>query len=103
MLIHVTAPLIDPLDKVKSVKSHYLNATIADKPKPSDPLDSLPGCHTLELKLENGAATRDRRSVTIFLLLSASQYLQFITGGVWWAWIAQVLPYLSGDFFIHIP
>ena len=30
---------------------------VADKPKPSDPLKALPGCRTLELKLEDGVAS----------------------------------------------
>ena len=58
MLIHVTAALIDPLDKIKSANFYYLSAAAApDKHKPSDPLDALTGCHTLELKLQDGVAS----------------------------------------------
>ena len=58
MLIKVTAALIDPLNKVKSARLHYLSAAaVAVKPKPSDPLEALPGCRTLELKLEDGVAS----------------------------------------------
>lgn len=60
MTIHVTVPLVDPLQKIKSAEFHYLSATAASsKPKPSDPLDALPGCHSLKLKIENGVASGD--------------------------------------------
>ena len=58
MTVKVTAALIDPLNKIKSARLHYLNAAaLADRPKPSDPLEALSGCHTLDLKLENGIAS----------------------------------------------
>ena len=56
--VHVEVALIDPLNKIKSVALHYLAAKPGqDKPKPSDPLEPLPGCHKLSLKLEKPLAT----------------------------------------------
>jgi S1-C subfamily serine protease len=56
--IQVTAALIDPLNTIKSTKLQYVNATaVTDKPKPTESLEKLPGCRTLELKVEDGVAS----------------------------------------------
>ena len=40
--IHVAAALVDPLEQIKSAEFDYLAAkAVADKPKPTDPLDAL--------------------------------------------------------------
>jgi S1-C subfamily serine protease len=72
-MIHVAVRLIDPLQKIKSAEFHYLSASsVTDKPKPSDSLDKLPGCHALQLKIENGVASGDislKKGVTTVSLL----------------------------------
>ena len=56
--IRVTAALIDPLSRIKSAEFDYLPAqSVADKPKPADPLDALDGCHKLKLTIQDGKAT----------------------------------------------
>ncbi len=76
MTIHVTVPLVDPLQKIKSAEFRYLSATaVSNKPKPSDSLDGLPGCHTLHLKIENGVASGDinvKKKVTAVAFLHQS-------------------------------
>ena len=58
LTVHVEVGLIDPLNKIKSAELHYLAAkSLKDKPKPTDPLEPLPGCHKLPLKIENQLAT----------------------------------------------
>jgi S1-C subfamily serine protease/antitoxin (DNA-binding transcriptional repressor) of toxin-antitoxin stability system len=55
--IHVEAAVIDPFHKIKSVALCYLDASsMTNKPKPTGPLDALPGCQTLALKTENQVA-----------------------------------------------
>ena len=56
--IRVTAALTDPLSRIKSAEFDYLPAqSVADKPKPADPLDALDGCHKLKLTIQDGKAT----------------------------------------------
>ena len=58
MTVHVEVGLIDPLNKIRAAALHYLAANrVENKPKPTDPLKSLPGCHFLPLKLEKQLAT----------------------------------------------
>ena len=57
--IRVEAALVDPFHKIQSVSLHYLDASrLADPPKPALPIDSLPGCHTLALTIEEQMAVR---------------------------------------------
>jgi hypothetical protein len=50
--VRVEVGLIDPLHKIQSATFCYLAANrVKPKPKPDDPLDALPGCRKLPLKL----------------------------------------------------
>jgi hypothetical protein len=62
MTIHIEAGLIDPFHNIKSVAFHYLDAgRVADKPRPSQPIHALPGCHSVPLKIENQLAVGEIR------------------------------------------
>jgi S1-C subfamily serine protease len=77
--VHVEVGLIDPLDKIKSAAFHYLSAnSLKDKPKPTDPLEPLPGCRKVSLKLEKHLATGEftlERGVTQVSLLHQAVYV----------------------------
>ncbi len=75
--VHVEVGLIDPLNKVKSAALHYLVGNPL-KPKPADPLEPLPGCRKLPLKVENQLATGEftlERGVTEVSLLHQAVYV----------------------------
>lgn len=73
MTIHVAVPLVDPLQKIKSAEFRYLAASaVPIKPKPSDSLAALHGCHTLKLKIENCVASGEialKKGITTVSLL----------------------------------
>ena len=79
LTVHVEVGLIDPLNKIKSVAFHYLAAnSVKDKPKPADPLEPLPGCRKLPLKLEKQLATGEftlKPGVTEAAVLSQVVYV----------------------------
>ena len=77
--VHVEVGLIDPLNKIKSAALHYLVGNPAQgKPKPTDPLEPLPGCRKLPLKLEPHLATGEftlERGVSVVSLLHQAVYV----------------------------
>ena len=77
--IHVEVALIDPLNKIKSAALYYLAAnSVKQKPKPTDPLEPLPGCRKLPLKIEKQLATGEftlKSGVTEVSLLHQAVYV----------------------------